>query len=197
VSLSSTLLKSVILSSVHPRLNNRPNCCSDHHTCKTHHLPSQSRPIQPEEKPICTSPLQEIQHTPQLAAYCTACTVFGTLGNSALKWTNRRWNELYSVKHWRGTFPVLLHLHCNSNKDCLIGQSRKWSEPLSDVIPSAHQPVHPSRESYLTFEFSLSTFRRSYPLDFVIFLHVMLLRRNYNMQLFSLFKQIHWPKRFE
>ena len=46
---------------MHAHFKNRPNCYSNHHTDKPHHLPSQSRLFQSEAKPICTSPLQEIQ----------------------------------------------------------------------------------------------------------------------------------------
>jgi len=45
---------------VHSHFKNRPNCYSNHHTDKPHHLPSQSRLFQPKAKPICTSPLQGI-----------------------------------------------------------------------------------------------------------------------------------------
>jgi len=38
----SPLLKSAIFSLVHAHFKNRPNCYSNHHTDKPHHLPSQS-----------------------------------------------------------------------------------------------------------------------------------------------------------
>jgi len=53
---------------MHAHFKNRPNCYSNHHTDKPHHVPSQSRLFQPEAKPICTSPLQGIQPPAQLAS---------------------------------------------------------------------------------------------------------------------------------
>ena len=53
----SPLLKSVIFSFVHFHFLNRPNCYSNYHTDKPHHLPSQSTLFQPEAKPILTNPL--------------------------------------------------------------------------------------------------------------------------------------------
>ena len=68
MSLGSQLLKSVKISFVHSHLKNRPNCYSNHHADKPHHLTSQSRLFQSEAKPISTSPLQRIQPTAQLAS---------------------------------------------------------------------------------------------------------------------------------
>jgi len=68
MSLGSPLLKSVTFSFVHSPFKNRPNCRNNHNTNKPHHLTSQSRPFQPAAKPMCTSPLQQIQPTAQLAS---------------------------------------------------------------------------------------------------------------------------------
>jgi len=53
---------------VHSHFKNRLNCYSNHHIDKPHHLPSQSTLFQPEAKRVCTSPLQGIQPTAQLAS---------------------------------------------------------------------------------------------------------------------------------
>ena len=64
------VFKVVLCTTVQSHLKNRPNsnCYSNHHTKKPHHLPRQSRLFQPEAKPNCTSTLQGIQPTAQLAA---------------------------------------------------------------------------------------------------------------------------------